>query len=351
MLIRRLRTTGALLLCTALLLLWGGFTSVAFGDSPCADKAPCAEKPAKKCGICAALSGKCADKSPCAEKPVKKCGICDVLFPRKDRPCGKCAEPAKSACCPAPGESSADLPPNAQPGECYAKTMVPAQYKTVTERHLVREASDQIEIVPAQFKWVEERIMVKECSTVLEAVPAEYKWSEKTIEVAPAHTGWVLQSAADCINPDKAMKGDVFCLRTTPPVFKTIRTQCLARPASVRQVTIPAEYQTIRKQVVACPATTKRVCIAAEYEDVQRTVLVCPERVKWARIVCEDKLTSETVNKVKTALLTSGFTPGPLNGTFTPEDRAALVAFQQKRGLGVGQLSYETLKELGISLQ
>jgi hypothetical protein len=312
------------------MLVCGGLAATASGESPCADKG-----------------------SAAAAKPKKKCGICDWLFPKKDSPCRQTATPApaKSPCSPQANTTS-DLPPHAEPGECYAKAIIPAEYRTVTERHLVREASDRIEIAPAQFKWVEQQITIKEPSTKLEVVPAEYKWQEKTIEVKPAHTGWVMQSVADCVNPDKdSLRGEVFCLRTTPPVYKTIRTQCLVRPAYVHEIAVPGEYQTIRRQVVANSATSRKVCIAAEYENINKTVMVCPERVKWEHIVCEDKLTSNTVNKVKSALRVSGFNPGPLNGKFTQADRVALIAFQQKRGLGVGQLSYETLKQLGVSLQ
>jgi len=325
MLIRRLKAVGAMALCAAI-LLYGG---IAFADSPCADKAPCAK--ATKCGLCDRLF----------HKTSSGCGLCNL--------CAKRTECKTATGCPPSGMT--DLPPNAEPGECYAKVYVAAQFKTLTERHMVQEASERIEIVPAQFKWVEERIMVKEASTQLEVVPAEYKWTEKTIQVAPAHTGWVLQNAADCANPEKLARGDVFCLRTTPPAYRTIRTQCLAKAACVRSVTIPAEYQAIRREVVASAATTRRICTPAEYEDIQKTVLVCPERIKWEHVICEEKMTSETVNKVKSALQTSGYKPGPLNGKLTPEDWTALTAFQQKNGLGVGKLSYETLKQLQVSMQ
>jgi len=336
MLFRKLRTTGALLLCSAMLMC-GGLAATAFGENPCGDK-QIAKKP---CNFCEWLFGR-KDGSSCEKKPL--CGLCTKKTETAPNP-------------PACAKSTADLPPNAEAGECYAKVIVPAQYKTVTERHLVREASERIEIAPAQFKWVEEQITVKEPSTQLEVVPAEYAWREKTIEVKPAHTGWVMQSVADCVlPPDKStLKAEafcqVFCLRTTPPVYKTIRTQCLVKPASVRQVAIAGEYQTVRRQVVASAATTRKVCIAAEYENIDKVVMVCPERVNWSHIVCEDKLTSDTVNKVKSALLVSGFKPGPLNGKFAQEDRVALIGFQQKHGLGVGQLSYETLKQLGVSMQ
>jgi len=332
MLIRTLRTTGALLLCSA---MCGGLTSTAFGDNPCADKKPVAAAAPKKCNLCDALFGK------------HPCGICA----KKPKPAPAPTAAAPSPC-PSDGRMTADLPPNAAAGECYAKVIIPAEYKTLTERHLLQEASERLEIVPAEFKWVEERVTIKEPSTRLEVVPAEYRWDEKTIEVKPAHTGWVLQSSANCVLPDKnAVGGEVFCLRTTPPVYKTIRTQCLAKAASVREIAVPGEYQMVRRQVVASAATTRKISIPAEYENIDKTVMVCPERVKWEHIVCEDKLTSDTVNKVKSALLASGFTPGPLNGKFTQEDRVAMIAFQQKHRLGVGRLSYETLKLLGVSVQ
>ncbi|MDH3559818.1 MAG: hypothetical protein OEN52_02550, partial [Gammaproteobacteria bacterium] len=41
------------------------------------------------------------------------------------------------------------LPTNARAGECYAKVMVPAEYKTVEEKVVVAEASEKIEVIPA----------------------------------------------------------------------------------------------------------------------------------------------------------------------------------------------------------
>jgi hypothetical protein len=258
-----------------------------------------------------------------------------------------CAE--KSPC---PESELSALPPSAAPGECYAKVYIPATFKTVTERVLVQEASEELEVIPAEFKWVEEQICVKQASTQLEVVPAEYKWAEKTIQTAAAYTGWVIQKAADCVTPDKKdITGEVFCLRTTPPEHKTIRIKCLAKPPTCREVNIPAEYQTIRRQVVAKPASTRRIPIPAEYEDITKTVMVCPERVKWEHIVCKEKLTTATIDQIKLALTTAGYEPGPVNGELGTADWAALAAFQQKNGLGVGQLSYETLKKLKVSVE
>jgi len=313
MFIKRMSTTGALLLCGAMLTC-GGLAATAFGDNPCSHKGDGAAKSKKPCNICDILfpkkdksCGKAVEQSACRDASHKQpCNLCDRLFPKKDKPCAKTV--AQAPACPSDGNMTADLPPNAEAGECYAKVIVPAEYRTVTERHMVQEASEQIEVVPAEFKWVEERVTIKEASTQLEVVPAEYRWQEKTIEVKPAHTGWVVQKVADCVlPPDKnkiAIGGEIFCLRTTPPVYKTIRTQCLVKPASVRTIAIPGEYQTVRRQVVASAATTRKVCIDAQYENIDKTVLVCPERVKWEHVVCEDKPMSDTVmNKAKIDLV------------------------------------------------
>jgi hypothetical protein len=268
----------------------------------------------------------------------------------KSKPaCNKCGKPACSGDCDKEGKAISDLPPNAVEGECYAKAFIPAQYKTVSERVMTKEASETIEIIPAEYKWVEERVMVKECSKQLEQTDAEYKTQERTVMVKPGHTGWVLEKTARCATADNKEVRDVYCLVTTPPEYKTISTKCQVKPACVREVMIPAEYETVRRQVVASPARTKKNCIAAEYEDIEKTVLVCDAMVKWEHIVCKEKETAETINKVKNALAKSGYKTDPANGVLTPMDWTALTEFQVKNRLGVGELSYQTLEKLGVS--
>jgi hypothetical protein len=271
--------------------------------------------------------------------------------------CGKCAQ-KQSKCgkahgeCDKDGRPIADLPPNAVEGECYAKVFIPAQYKTITERVMVKDASESLEIIPAEYKWVEERVMVKECSKQLEQTPAEYKTEERTVMVKPGHSGWVLEKTARCSTGDSKEVRDVYCLVNTPPEYKTIQSKCLVKPACVREVIIPAEYETVRRQVVACPARTKKICHAAEFEDIQKTVLVCDAMTKWEHIVCKEKATADTMNKVKAALAKAGYkTDATANGELTPTDWNALTEFQVKNRIGVGELSYETLAKLGIQVQ
>ena len=62
--------------------------------------------------------------------------------------------------------------PNAKPGQCYAKVMVPAQYEIKPEKVMVREAAEKIETIPARYEWVEETVTVNAAQTKLVPVPA-----------------------------------------------------------------------------------------------------------------------------------------------------------------------------------
>ena len=187
------------------------------------------------------------------------------------------------------GEMTAALPPNAKPGECYAKVFVPPTFKTVTERIKVRDASETIEVIPAKYEWVEEKVLVKDASTELEALPAEFADGEQTIQTNPGHTDWEVNKNVRCVTPKGQPAKDVFCLVNHPPEQTTIHTQNQVQPARVREIPVPAKYETVRREKLVCAATTKKVCIPAEYQDVEKTVKVCPGRMAWKLIDCGDK--------------------------------------------------------------
>ena len=65
--------------------------------------------------------------------------------------------------------------PNAKPGECYAKALIPAKFETHTEKVLVKEASEKLEVIPAQFGTTKQKILVKEASEKLTIIPATFK--------------------------------------------------------------------------------------------------------------------------------------------------------------------------------
>lgn len=249
-------------------------------------------------------------------------------------------------------EVCADMPPNAKVGECYAKVFLPPKTEVRTERVCVREASEKIEIIPAQYEWVEERILAKDASTELAAVPAEFDWKEQTVETASSHTGWMMRTDGYCRTENGQKAQDVFCLVDEPATTRTLRTQVVAKAATVSEVCVPAEYTTVRRQKLVTPARAHKVCIPAEYENVEKTVVVGSGCMEWQRVLCEvGPDNRHTLNAVKSALLAAGYTPGPLNGDFGDDDWMALKQYQTDHNLGVGKLSYQTLKQLGVSVQ
>lgn len=194
--------------------------------------------------------------------------------------------PPRDICDIGQGELTA-LPPNARPGECYAKVYVPATFKTVSERVLVRDASETIEVIPAKYEWVEERVMVKPESRELVPYPAEFAMREQTIQVSPGHTEWEINEDPNCVNPKKEPARDVFCLVTHPPEMQTVQSQVQVKPAGVKEICTPAQYDTVRKQKLVTPATTRKVCTPAEYSTVEKTVKVCDARMAWKRVICD----------------------------------------------------------------
>ncbi len=284
------------------------------------------------------------------------------------------------------------LPPDAKPGECYARVFIPPVYKTSSEQVLKHQASEKVEIVPAKYGWVEERVLVKEASERVEVVPAEYSWvteevlvqeaskrmeeipakygwAEETILVKPAHTVW--KKGHGLIEKVDHTTGEIMCLVEIPATYKTVKKRIVETPANSRTVEIPAAYNTVRKKVMVKPPTTRKIQIPAEYKTVKvrkmvtppqerrismpaeyqmvtRTEMVSEGRMEWRRVLCETNATPNLISKIQSALKTSGYDPGSIDGIFGMRTKAAMNSYQKEKGLAVGGLTYSTIESLGI---
>ena len=186
--------------------------------------------------------------------------------------------------------STRDLPPNAKLGECYARVYVPPKFHTMTERILVREASDKIEIIPAVYEWEEARVLVKEASTQLVAVPARFFPQDYVVETSPGHVTWMKADQARCVaDTPGPPPQDIFCLVNEPPTTTTILTKRLLKGATFEELIVPAEYQTIRRQKLVRPASMRRVTVPAEFQEVEKTVMVTPASMEWQRVTCDSR--------------------------------------------------------------
>ncbi len=284
------------------------------------------------------------------------------------------------------------FPPNAKPGECYARVFVPPTYQTVTEQVLKHEARQEIEIVPARYETVEEKVLVKEAAERWEVVPATYDWVEEQVLVRPAGTKLmavparyetvseqVLETPAHTIwkkgrGPVEKIDnhtGEILCLVEVPATYKTVTKQVLKSPATTTEVEVPAEYKTVRRQVMTNPPSVRKVEIPAEYKTVQVTKIVSPPETRklsqpaeyqtvtrqemvadghmaWRQVLCETNMDNAMVSSLQRALDSAGFDPGVIDGVLGAQTLAAVRSFQSAKGLAHGGLTLETVKALGL---
>jgi len=286
------------------------------------------------------------------------------------------------------------LPPGAKPGQCFTRLWVPPTYDTITERMLVEEASERIEIIPAKYGTKKQRVLVKEASEKLVTVPATFKTVKERVLVKaatktisqikpvyetvtervidkPAHTTW--KKGTGPIQKIDETTGEIMCLVEVPATYKTVKKRVLKKPPSTKVQNIPAVYDTIDKRVIATPPSTRKVAVPAVYKTITVTEEATPateRRIKipakyatvtkrklkkdgmmdWREILCETNMTSGRITKIQQALKAAGHNPGVIDGVIGADTIRAVNAFQRQKGLPVDRyLNIKTLDALGVS--
>lgn len=190
-----------------------------------------------------------------------------------------------------------DALPNAKPGQCFAKVLIPAKYETVTEKVMTREASNKIEITPAKYQIVEENVEIKPASEKIIEIPAVYKKVEEKILMSPerfvwrkgagrrsgtAPASWVVSAIASGV-PAKAAAGQCFSEYHQGATYKSVKEKVLKREASARIEIIPAAYQWVEKKVLIKEPTEKIVDIPATYETQKEKILMRAAYSTWKK--------------------------------------------------------------------
>ena len=238
------------------------------------------------------------------------------------------------------------FPPNAEPGECWARAYIPPIFQTMVRDVLVEEASEEVEVLPAEYEWVEELVLVTEESTHLEVIPAEYGWQEEEVLVKPATTVW--KRGHGPIERVDDLTGEIMCLIELPAEYNTFNKRVLLRPASTQEVTIPAEYETVRVQKLVSPPREIKIPIPERYETVTEEAKITEGRMEWRPILCETNVTPGLVRRLQSALRVGGYYRGPIDGAYGSETLAAVREFQREQGIAAGQLTLETLTSLDV---
>ncbi|MBT7308200.1 MAG: peptidoglycan-binding protein [Gammaproteobacteria bacterium] len=290
--------------------------------------------------------------------------------------------------------------PQAVPGVCYAKIshdpiyniktisklkesattkleVVPAEYETVEESVLVKEAHDELEVVPATYEWVDEEILEKPAYDRVEEVPAVYITETHKVLVSPSRSEWKVGTETNIQKVDHAT-GDVMCLIEIPAVYEDKESKRMVKEATTRKVHVPAAYKNVRSKVVKTaettrvvrqvpaeykvievrklvkPETEKVVEVSAEYQDVEIKELEHEGRCEWRQILCSVNATPDRIKEIEMALKAAGQNPGMIDGVMDDDLFNASRSYQEHNGISLDPstldiINIDTVKALGIS--
>lgn len=188
--------------------------------------------------------------------------------------------------------------PDAQPGECFAKVITPAQFETRTSEVVVQEASERIETIPAKFETAEQTVLISEASQILKVVPATYETVSEKVEVRPAEARWTVRVGskqqpaspgalegitASGVKLESVAAGSCFAEFYTAPEYKTDTQLVLKKEASEEIEVVPAKYENVEERVVVKEASTRLVDVPAIYRTETESVLIEPARSVWKK--------------------------------------------------------------------
>ncbi len=230
----------------------------------------------------------------------------------------------QQAAAPAPVAMAGDglLPPNARPGECYARVWIPPKFRTVTEKVLSKAEGEKLEIIPAKYEWTTEKVLVSEAGEKMVTIPPKYKTVTEKIKVRDGETFWTFSTngpraaksttakladerrlaaaRSGGANLDGATVGSCFAEYYIPAKYGTQTEKVLVREPGTRIEVIPAKYGTVTEKVLVREASEKVVTVPAKYKTVTEKVLVRPAYTTWKVSECSGGacLPGEVPNRV-----------------------------------------------------
>src|SRR3954465_1310331 len=80
----------------------------------------------------------------------------------------------------------ADLPPNAVPGKCYGRMLLPEVYEDFTEQVVATPATTKLTVIPAIMVEQDQRVLATEARIEYTTIPATYKTVTETVVIRAA---------------------------------------------------------------------------------------------------------------------------------------------------------------------
>ncbi len=259
-------------------------------------------------------------------------------------------------------------------GEIMCRVTVPAVYKNVSQRVLVRKAQNIRKMIPAVYKTVKQKQRVSGALYKTVKRPARYTTQNYRVKVAGARYVW-----RPIICKTNAPKNYRQAAVKRRPVVrsKAMHKTQYRRPAQgitkeqylkVMNAPMPSKSKakTTPKKVESKPMTKPEAIMEkpeAKAKTKPEVKMDKPEtkvdtKKPEAKAPAKASTTAEKPSKtaikknivygIQAALKSKGYNPGKLDGKMGPNTAAALKAFQSSRGLPVGVLSKDTFRALGL---
>jgi outer membrane protein OmpA-like peptidoglycan-associated protein len=155
---------------------------------------------------------------------------------------------------------------------------VPATYKTVEERVIIKEASKRYVFHPAEYADEVVSYDSKAPESTISVIPASFGNSTKVIETQPKSGRWEYTQIENCISANKE-DCMVACYVEYPAVSETVPITTLVSNASTSKVEKPKQTATYKRKIVKTPARVEEIEIPAEYAIIKKVVVDQPARV------------------------------------------------------------------------
>jgi len=176
--------------------------------------------------------------------------------------------------------------PAAQPGQCFAKVKLPATYKTQSRRILIQKATAKRVLVRApQYRWINKKVLVRKQTYKNRTIPAQYKTVVNRVMVRPAYNTW--RKGHGAITRIDNMTGEIMCRVKIPAVYKTVKKRVLVRPAKTLRTFVPAVYKTVKQKQHVSPALYKTVRTPNRYKTQNYRVKTGGARYVWRAVLCK----------------------------------------------------------------
>ena len=188
--------------------------------------------------------------------------------------------------------------PDAKPGECFAKVIVPAKYTTKTEQVLVKPESEQVEIKPATFDSAEKSIVAKEGFTKIKVLPAKFREEFEEVEISKASTTWVTSLGKKGIPASPALlagaktngidisgvaAGACFQEYFVAAKYEQAEKDVLVKEESEEIKVAAAQFEEAEEVVIVKQASKKKVYKPAEYEVIEEKIEIEPAKAVWKK--------------------------------------------------------------------